>query len=293
MRHILILWTTSLRHHAGAPWSMPARLALSPGTGVYRRSPHRLQVGLNPGLILDATPGLEDALRLIDGVRPVEDLHHEMAQVMDRDPRPVVEALRSAGLVVEHIARLGRTAPATVGLQAVGPIAELTGHLERTLDEARIRLSSPADCDHLVVITDGEPSRGLLERFQSDQVAHTVVSALPGHLRWGPTISEPLDPCWGCVDAHFADVDPGWPALTTQFGLRTSTPAVQGLSPAHLHTAVGHIAHELVTIATTSKRPMTGRMTILRADLSQTTIPLPRHPECGCSLLPLTSQAVS
>lgn len=267
---------------------MSSRPVLAPGIAVYRRPEQRLQIGLNPGIVVPDAPGLEKALRLIDGVTPQATLERAMREVTAVDPRELFEALRAAGVVIDASSQTLTTPRTTIRLRCEGPVERFAARLGGLLTDSGLTITDTDPAHHVVLVSDGEPARGPLERLRLDQIPHTTVSVLEGHVRWGPTIVDTTDPCWGCVDARFADHDQAWPALTTQFGRRTTTPAHQSVTPAHLQVALGHIAHDLTATVTSRSRPLTGRLAILRADLTLSHVATPNHPDCDCNLLPIS-----
>lgn len=272
---------------------MPARPMLAPGTAIYRRSGARLQIGLDPGLVIPDAPGLEEVLRRMDGITTRHQLEQAISRVSDTDPRQLLALLASAGLLSTDATTPAGTPRTSLSIRTCGPITRFADTLAALLTESGITVGSDEERQHVVLVSDGEPDRGTLERLRLDRTAHTAVSVLATHVRWGPAIIDPADPCWGCVDASFTDLDPAWPALTTQFGRRTPTPAHQGLTPAHLQVALGLVTRDLVQVATAPRTPLVGRLAILRADLTVGHLPVPPHPECGCGLLPLPPSRLS
>lgn len=270
---------------------MVSRPALAPGVAIYRRSDARLQIGLNPAIVVDEVPGLEAALALLDGINPRARIEHALDRVLDTDPAGFLDGLISARVVLDT-ADPPPTGPFTVDLVADGPCTAAAGELTGLLGDSGIVVVTGEAADHVVVLTDGEPSRGLLDRLRIERRAHTVFSFLEHHIRWGPTITEPHDPCWGCVDAHLADRDPAWPALTTQFGRPSLTPALHSVTAAHRQIALGCFAHDLA-LGAAGRWRLVGRLSVLRDDFTVHQVNVPSHPECGCALLPISHEHLS
>lgn len=287
---------------------MLERPVLLPGIGVYRRSDEHLQVGLNPGLVIRNAPGLLSALRLIDGKRNrkelLEAMHDECPRV---NAETLLKALRSARVLADHppwdrvpeqhsliAAALSRTTNAADILRKRGETV-LTLYAGPRTGSTSTRLASllrqsgcavavtrkPIDDAHLIVVTDGEPSRSLLYPQPGDSV--TPISLLEGHVRWGPTMGIG-GPCAGCFDAWITQRDDAWPTLMTQFG--TASPIASGLSipPAAQSLTLGHLCLDLCEFVDSGRSPLQGHIAITDAHGQLSRTPIPYQDACPCAL---------
>ena len=277
---------------------------LRPGLPVLLRDEDWIQVGADPSecVVLPATPAVRETLaalqagrgRLDDEVLAV--LAHEGrlcdARLVHRhDPDPAVRA----AVVARHPApEAAMASRAAYDVQVVGhrcgtdPAAQ--DALERVVDLATRLLDQEGvrggDRPAGLLLSIGEPDRGLTDDWLRDGVAHLVVRLLEGIALIGPFVVPGVSACLRCLDAHRTDADPLWPLLLAQLTapVRRGDGVPEPADPALQALAVSWAVRDLTSYVE-GRRPATWSATLrLTPDLAETeSIAWLRHPGCGCA----------
>ena len=265
------------------------RPTLRPGAPLLRRDAHHLQAGTSPGTVIDDRPGLRAFLRLLNGVRDVEQLRRLVRSdvpELDADVSEVLKPLLARGAVVDARSLHVRRPRLRVALHDdVGgrPLARAIGHV---LTDLGIRVLDPPEPELLLVVSCGEPARAVFDEAQRHGISHLPVVLDEDRVRVGPVVIPGLTPCMTCHDLNRADWDHAWPALLPQLG--RSTWSVAPLLPAPLaYAAAAEVGMEVLAVAA-GQRPRTAGQVLAvgPAHDERAAWPVAFHHGCACALLP-------
>ena len=188
--------------HAGP---VTLRPTIRPGAPLLRRDAHHLQVGTSPGIVIDDQPGLRSFLRLLDGVRDVDQLRRLVRSdvpELEVDVDDVLRPLLACGAVVDartlHIRR-PRLRVALHDDAGSRPLARAIGHV---LTDLGIRSIEPPDPDLLLVVSCGEPARTVFDQARLRGITHLTVVLDEDRVRIGPLVIPGVTPCLTCLDQH-------------------------------------------------------------------------------------------
>jgi hypothetical protein len=265
------------------------RPTLRPGAPLLRRDAHHLQVGTSPGTVIDDRPGLRSFLRLLNGVRDVEQLRRltrSDVPELQIDVVDVLKPLLACGAVVDarglHVRRPGLR----VALHDDVGSESLTRAVSHVLTDLGIRSLEAPDPQLLLVVSCGEPARAVFEEAHRNGVSHLPVVLDENRVRVGPLVIPGLTPCMTCHDLHRTDWDHAWPALLPQLGRSTWT--VAPVLPAPLaYAAAAEVGIEVLDVAT-GQRPRTAGQVLAvgPAHDARAAWPVAFHHGCACALLP-------
>jgi bacteriocin biosynthesis cyclodehydratase domain-containing protein len=263
----------------------PTPTRFVPGLVLLRRSRSEWQLGLDPSVALRVPAGP-------DGSAPApEDLATEpRAAALLLGPAPhagVVPASEVAALVQrgpdragERLRRRGRARVAVhdeLGADAAGL---LEGAGVAVLDQ-----TSGAPPDVVLVLSDREVDRELLDRLVRHGTPHLVVRLVDGVVVLGPFVVPGHTACLRCIDEHLAGADPAHHSLVAQHARHPRTPAedARPRDRALLTLATAWAVRDVLTHVE-GDRPTTWSATVrLEPGLAAVTdVHWLRHPECGC-----------
>ncbi len=241
------------------------RPVLRPGATLLRRDRAHLQVGTEPGraVVLRDSPRLRAVVRVLDGVRDVDDVvaevaadGHDVAAI-----RAVLDALTVAGVVVDAEPVRAALAPAEVAHQlargehpataaaraadraAARVSVEGAGALGGALADAVARLLAGAGVGALVrpdpdgaarptaahdrldaaVLVGEAAASARTDELVTAGVPHLTVAVVDGTAVLGPFVLPGRTGCLRCLDAVRTDRDPAWPVLLSQVGSQVGT----------------------------------------------------------------------
>jgi hypothetical protein len=265
------------------------RPTIRPSAPLLRRDANHLQVGTSPGTVIDDRPGMRAFLRLLNGVRDVEQLRRlvrtEVPELED-DVDDVLAPLLASGAVVDARSldvkrpRLRVAVHDDVGSR---PLSRAVGHV---ITDLGLRSLEPPDPDLLLVLSCGEPARAVFDQARHDGIAHLPVVLDEDRVRVGPLVIPGLTPCLTCHDLHRTDWDHAWPALLPQLG--RSPRLVAPTLPAPLaYAAAAEIGVEVMALDAGS-RPRTAGQVLAIGPEHDTRVawPVAFHHGCACALLP-------
>jgi hypothetical protein len=249
---------------------------LRPGTGLARREPGWLQLGVDPPLtaVLPDSP----AVRLL----LLELAHGAPLTTLDPVTAPVLDSLVASGLVVSEdrdAVRRDRLAACAVHVDA--PV-EVAAGLVRLLGAAGLGVTDDAAAASAAVTwTEGEPARDRLDGWMRSGTPHLVVREEPAGIVLGPYVVPGRTACLRCVDAHLGERDPRRALVVEQ--LATTPPLRPAKAdPVQRALATGWVVHELATAAD-GGAPATWSATVALAVLPPVVTAYRRHLHCGCS----------
>ena len=188
--------------HAGP---VTLRPTIRPGAPLLRRDATHLQVGTSPGTVIDDRPGLRPFLRLLNGVRDVDQLRRLVRSdvpELEADVAEVLRPLLACGAVVDASGLIVRRPRLRVALHddAGGrPLARAIGHV---LADPGIGSLDPPDPDLLLVVSCGEPPRAVFDQARRHRISHLPVVVDEERVRIGPVVIPGLTPCLTCLDLH-------------------------------------------------------------------------------------------
>lgn len=266
------------------------RPVVRPGAPVLRRDATHLQVGTTPGVVVLDRPGLLHLLRLLDGVRDLECLRALVRVEVPElgiDPLDALRPLIATGAVVDAVGLKPARLRLGVAVHADRLTHRLGALVREALTDVGVQRLDPADPDLLVVLSCGEPARGLFDDARRQGVAHLLVVLDEDRVRVGPLVQPGRTPCLGCLDLTRADWDPAWPALLPQLGRPGHRAAAPNIDAALLHVAAIEVAVELRALAS-GRLPRTSRSVLALgpAHDARDTWPVAFHHACSCALLP-------
>jgi hypothetical protein len=275
----------STRH----PEPVTLRPTIRPGAPLLRRDATHLQVGTTPGTVIDDRPGLRPFLRLLNGVRDVDQLRRLVrtdVPELEADVADILRPLLACGAVVDASGLIVRRPRLRVALHddAGGrPLARAIGHV---LADLGIGSLDPPDPDLLLVVSCGEPPRSVFDQARRHRISHLPVVIDEERVRIGPMVIPGLTPCLTCLDLHRTDWDRAWPALLPQLG---RTPwAIAPVLPVPLrYAAAAEVGVEVLAVASGSRPRTAGRVLALGGEHdARVTWPVAFHHGCACALLP-------
>lgn len=276
--------SASTRH----PEPVTLRPTIRPGAPLLRRDATHLQVGTSPGTVIDDRPGLRPFLRLLNGVRDVDQLRR-LARTdvpdLEVDVADVLGPLLACGAVVDAsllVVRRPRLRVALHGDATGRPLARVIG---RVLTDLGIGSLDPPDPDLLLVVSCGEPPRAVFDQARRSRISHLPVVIDEERVRIGPVVIPGLTPCLTCLDLHRTDWDRAWPALLPQLGRSRSTAPV---IPVPLrYAAAAEVALEVLAVASGSRPRTAGQALALGPEHdARVSWPVAFHHGCACALLP-------
>lgn len=256
----------------------PKPYRLRRGVPVLPRAHGLLQVGMDP-----------DRRVLVPRSAPAEHLLHRLAhgtaEPVDAGLRSLVADLVANGLVVDEHEQAHRArARAEARTRLVGPpswCARLAGLLqEHGLGPVALADEPAGDlrADLTVLLTEGEPSRELVDTLAWAGDALLLIAVVDARVRLGPFVLPGSSACLRCVDAHLAVVDPTRPPPP-----RSALPTPVEVSDLVLHHVLLRAVAEVAAWAE-GRFPRTWSATTwLDEDLLEEHREWARHPHCGCS----------
>ena len=188
--------------HAGP---VTLRPTIRPGAPLLRRDATHLQVGTSPGTVIDDRPGLRSFLRLLNGVRDVEQLRRLASSnvpELEADVDDVLKSLLACGAVVDATRLHLRRPRLRVALHddaGSRPLARAVGHV---LADLGIGTIDPPEPDLLLVVSCGEPARTVFDEAQRHGISHLPVVLDEDRVRIGPLVIPGVTPCLTCLDQH-------------------------------------------------------------------------------------------
>lgn len=264
--------------------SAQVRPAISPGLAVLRRDRSHLQLGCNPGVVIDDRPGLYAFLRHLDGIRDIDALRRHRRRHFPEladDIEQVLRPLLAVGAVVDLDTDAGGPPQPAIGLRYDVAATGLAAVVGQALADLRIPVGP--DPDLTLIISTGEPRRASLDAMVRSGAPHLAVVLDGPSVRIGPCVVPGRTPCVQCLDRHRSTWHPAWSALVPQFGQPISDTAV---TPAVRLSAAAVISEEVARFAA-GGRPLTcscvlevgpGLATRVVGDTAF-------HPRCSCAVL--------
>jgi hypothetical protein len=264
------------------------RPTIRPGAPLLRRDATHLQVGTSPGTVIDDRPGLRPFLRLLNGVRDVDQLRRlarSDVPELEADVAEVLKPLLACGAVVDASGLVLRRPRLRVALHddaGSRPLARAIGHV---LADLGIGSLDPPDPDLLLVVSCGEPARAVFDQALRQRISHLPVVIDEDRVRIGPMVIPGLTPCLTCLDLHRTDWDHAWPALLPQLGRSRSMAPV--LPVPLRYAAAAEVAVEVLAVASGSRVRTAGQVLALGPQHdARVTWPVAFHHGCACALLP-------
>ena len=196
------LVSRAFTRHAGP---VTLRPTIRPGAPLLRRDATHLQVGTSPGTVIDDRPGLRPFLRLLNGVRDVEQLRRLVrieVPELHADVDDVLGPLLACGAVVDASGLFVRRPRLRVALHddaGSRPLARAIGH---ALADLGIGSLDPPDADLLLVVSCGEPPCAVFDQARRHRISHLPVVIDEERVRIGPVVIPGLTPCLTCLDLH-------------------------------------------------------------------------------------------
>jgi hypothetical protein len=265
------------------------RPTLRPGAPLLRRDAHHLQVGTSPGTVIDDRPGLRSFLRLLNGVRDVEQLRRlarSDVPELEVDVDDVLKPLLACGAIVDARTLHVRRPQLRVALHddaGSRPLGRALGHV---LTDLGIRALDTPDPQLLLVVSCGEPARAVFEEAHRHGVSHLPVVLDEDRVRVGPVVIPGVTPCMTCLDLNRTDWDHAWPALLPQLGRSTWTVAPRLPAPL-AYAAAAEVGIEVLAVATGQRPRTAGQMLAVGpAHDARAAWPVAFHHGCACALLP-------
>lgn len=237
---------------------------LRPGLHVVRRDERHLQVGVDPPwrVVVPDEPAV---------VAVLDDL------AAGREPAPTTLAARR---VLHDLGRAGLLRPPAQqphGRVAVSGSAALVTEALRLLSGHTTERVERADV--ALVLTAGEPARGILDDHVRAGRPHLPVSADAAGYRIGPFVDPGATACLRCVDAHLGEHDPRRAVVVEQLAGRPAAPDDPLLASLAVTWAAREVLRHLA-----GAEPVTWSATIdLPLDGGPVRRTWARHPYCGCS----------
>ncbi len=256
---------------------------------MLRRDAHHLQIGTSPGIVVDDRPGLRSLLRLLDGVRDVDQLrrlaHTEVPELED-DVADALRPLLASGAVIDARSQVFPPPRLRVALHDDPRSRPLGAVVEQALADLGIRSVEAPEPDLLIVVSCGEPSRAVFEQAHRHRITHLPVVIDEDRVRVGPTVVPGRTPCLGCLDLHRTEWDHAWPVLLAQLG-RSPWSAAPPVPAPLAHAAAADVAAEVLALAAGSRPRTAGHvLAIGPAHDARDTWQVAFHHACSCALLP-------
>ena len=272
--------------------------ALRPGAQVLRRDDHHLQIGTAPGIVIADRPGLLSLLLSLDGSRDLGELRNAHPDVPDLGA--LLSELLALGAVVDSMSWRGIESrasgdPGRVALRRRRRVAihdasgtrELADALRAVLRGSGVKRLLEDDPDVMVVVSAGEPARGVFAEARGQGLPHLPVRLVEDRVLIGPSVTPATTPCLECHDRHRADWDRSWAALVPQFGTRPTHRNPPALTTLTAHTAAVEAAAAVLDhLDGHDASPVRGGvLTIGPGHHDHDLQRFEFHPHCPCSLL--------
>lgn len=259
---------------------------------MLRRDARHLQIGTSPGVVIDDRPGLRAFLRLLDGVRDLDQLRR-LARTdvpeLEADVADVLRPLLASGAVVDARSQETRSPRLRVAVHTDPRCHPLGSAVAQVLTDLGVRAVDAQEPELLIVVSWGEPARAVFEEAHRHGLIHLPVILDEDRIRIGPTVVPGHTPCLGCLDLNRAEWDPAWPALLPQLG-RTPWSATAPVPAPLAYAAAADVAVEVQAIADRSRPRTAGQvLAIGPAHDGRDTWPVAFHHHCSCALLPAAS----
>lgn len=225
---------------------------------------------------------------------------------------PSVRARRSGALV--RVCGLGRTGAGLAAALAASGIGHLelddttgvsrhdVGHAGlSTRDIGRPRSEAVARAVHdavpsvrtrpgrrapdLVVLVDSHVADAVQHRaLLAADIPHLSVVVREASALIGPLVRPGRSACLRCAELHRSDRDPGWPALAAQLGVaRDACPEESVLAAV---TSAFAAAQVMAFLDGRASLVDDGALDVSLPDLVPRSVPVQRHPDCGCCAVP-------
>lgn len=267
---------------------MPVRPALPPGAVVLRRDARHLQVGTTPGVVVPDRPGLLVVLRLMDGARDVAQLTRlarPVAPDLAEDLPSVVGRMLAVGALVDGAATPTRPR-LDVTVRSSPAAQDLATAVRTVVDSLDLAPSGPEGPGLVVIVTETEPARSLVEPCSRAGLPHLLVRADGARVRVGPLVVPGLSPCLTCQDLARSEQDPGWRALLPQLEERHLTIGSPAREPVTRWAAAASVGADVSDLASGRRPRAVGAVLVHepgehRPRLERLTF----HHRCGCWLL--------
>jgi len=272
--------------------------ALRPGAQVLRRDDHHLQIGTAPGVVIADRPGLLSLLLSLDGSRDLDELRSTHADVADL--ATLVPELLALGVIVDSRSwrgiesraspdpeRIARRGGRRVAIHDDGGSRALADVLRDVLRGSGVGRLFEDDPDFLVVVSSGEPARGVFMEARRQRLPHLPVRIVEGRVLIGPSVTPAFTPCLECQDRHRADWDRSWAALIPQFGTRPMHRNPPALTALTAHTAAIEAAAVILDhLDGGDTSPLRGGVLAVGPDHRDHDLQrFAFHPHCPCSVL--------
>lgn len=265
------------------------RPTIRPGAPLLRRDATHLQVGTSPGTVIDDRPGLRSFLRLLNGVRDVEQLRRLVRSdvpELEGDVDDVLKPLLACGAVVDARSLHVRRPRLRVALHEDAASRSLGRAIGHMLTDLGIRTLDSPDPDLLLVVSCGEPARAVFDEAHRHGICHLPVVLDEDRIRVGPLVIPGVTPCLTCLDLHRTDWDRAWPALLPQLG-RSRSPLPPVLPVPLRYAAAAEVTIEVQAVAAGSRPRTAGQVLALGpAHDARVAWPVAFHHGCACALLP-------
>jgi bacteriocin biosynthesis cyclodehydratase domain-containing protein len=258
------------------------RPQLAPGLRVVPRGREHLQIGLYDGrrVVLPRTEHVERTLTLLLEQQPLDE---SLATVH------MLERLDRHGCLVWTGGQARPRAVSVIGRCADPGLPDVSDLLEA----AALQVVSRLDAELVLVLSEGELDRSLLDPLVRSRTDHLVVRLVDGGAVLGPLVVPGATACLRCIDAHQSVRDPDHVAVTTRYVHATCRPRPDGvpdvdpaLAAVALAWAVRDVAAHLAgrEPSTWSRTLHFGEQPARRREWSWL-----RHPQCGCCWSPEAS----
>ena len=181
------------------------RPTIRPGAALLRRDATHLQVGTSPGTVIDDRPGLRPLLRLLNGVRDLDQLRRLVRSdvpELEADVADVLRPLLACGAVVDARSLFVRRPRLRVALHDDSGARPLARAIGQALADLGIESLDPPEPDLLLVVSCGEPPRAVFDQARRHRLSHLPVVIDEERVRIGPVVIPGLTPCLTCLDLH-------------------------------------------------------------------------------------------
>lgn len=272
--------------------------ALRPGAQVLRRDDHHLQIGTAPGIVIADRPGLLSLLLSLDGSRDLDELRRAHRDVTGLGS--LLPELLALGAIVDSTSwrsiesrasrdpdRVARRGRRRVAVHDDSGSRALADALRAVLRGAGVGRLFEEDPDFLVVVSSGEPARGVFTEARGQGLPHLPVRLVEGRVLIGPSVTPAATPCLECQDRHRAGWDRSWAALVPQFGTRPTHRNPPALTALTTHAAAVEAAAVVLDhLDGSDVSPVRGGvLTIGPGHRDHDLQRFEFHPHCPCSLL--------
>lgn len=263
---------------------MSVRPSLPPGTTVVRRDVHHLQIGTDPGVLVRDRPGLVGLLRLLDGVRDVQQLTALAGPEIAGEIPSVVTELLARGALVD--ARPPARARLDVAVRCDPPTQQLAGTVRAALRELDLAPAGTGGPSLHVHLSTGEPARSRIQPLAATGLAHLLISTAGPQVRLGPLVVPGISPCLTCLDLGQADQDPTWPVVVAQSEGPPIAIGPAGVAATTRWAVAAAVARDVRALVAGRRPRSAGAVLLLGPDGEhETSRPVTFHHGCGCWLL--------